>query len=216
MESLLAALPVLGQGFLVTIQIVVVSSVGALLLGTGLGMARVSPYSSLRRISLVYVTIIRNVPAVLVFFFAVFILPQMGIRFSYFWLGFIALSAYFAVFTSEAIMSGFQSVQTGQIEAARALGMADKHTMNKIILPQAIRSVVPPLTVVIVQLVKVSAIAGAFGVAEVFMQLGTSINEHPSIVIPLLLLASAFYLLITVPLGRSAAFLESKLKVAHR
>lgn len=216
MDNFISALPLLWSGFLVTLQIIAVSTVGALVLGTLLGLARVSPYPSLKRLSLVYVMIVRNIPAVLMFFFAVFILPQVGIQLPYFWLGAIALTAYFAVFISDAVGSGFQSVPAGQIEASRALGIADGDTMNRIILPQAIRSVVPPMTVVIVQLVKVSAIAGAFGVAELFMQLGTAINDFPSIVMPLLIAASVLYLLITIPLGRGAALLESRLKVTHQ
>lgn len=215
MNNLISALPLLVQGFLVTLQIVVLSSVGALAFGTLLGLARVNPFPSLRRLAFVYVLIVRNIPAVLMFFFAVFILPQTGIVLPYFWLGTIALTLYFAVFVSDAVLSGFQSVQTGQIEASRALGISDKDTMTRIVLPQAVRSVIPPLTVVIVQLVKVSAIAGAFGVAELFMQLGTAITDYPSIVIPLLLVASLLYLFITIPLGRGAAFLETRMKVAH-
>ncbi|MGO1183602.1 MAG: amino acid ABC transporter permease [Micrococcaceae bacterium] len=216
MENLQSALPVLWDGFLVTLQIIIISSLGALVLGTLLGLSRVSPFPSLKWLSFGYVLIVRNVPAVMMFFVAVFILPQTGVRLPYFWLGVIALTCYFAVFVSDAVMSGFQAVDRGQIEAARALGIRDTDTMNRVILPQAVRSVVPPLTVVIVQLVKVSAVAGAFGVAELFMQLGTAINDYPSIVILLLVAASILYLLITIPLGRFAVLLETRMKVAHR
>lgn len=213
MESeLTAALPGLLHGLLYTVLLVLASGAAALVLGSLLGLSRVGPYPSLRTISWTYVNLVRNIPAVVVFFFSVFILPQLGVHLSFYWLAVIALSSYFAVFVSDAVMSGFNAVPAGQIEASRALGLSDQTTMSRVVLPQALRSVVSPLTVVLVQLVKVSAVAGAFGVTEIFAELGNEIHGHPSVVLVLLVVASGLYLLITVPMGRGAARWDNRAK----
>ncbi|MBM9463404.1 amino acid ABC transporter permease [Aeromicrobium sp. YIM 150415] len=209
------AVPGLLHGLRYTLMLVGAASGGALLIGAALGLARVSPYPSLKVPAATYVNVVRNIPAVVMFFFSVFILPQLGIRMSFYWLAVIALSTYFAVFVSDAILSGFNAVPVGQLEAARALGLSDGETMSRVVLPQAVRSVIPPLTVVLIQLVKVSAIAGAFGVPEIFMELGNEIHAHPSIVLVLLAAACLLYLVITIPMGRLALVLEKRVRLVR-
>src|SRR5699024_8879650 len=125
-----------------------------LLLGTLLGTFRVAPVPPLRWIGLAWVTTFRNCPLVVVLFMFAFGLPQLGLNGSYFWFGTIGLGCYTAAFVCEAVRSGINAVPTGQAEAARALGLTFGQTLATVILPQAWRTVIPPLGSVMIAMIK--------------------------------------------------------------
>ena len=138
----------------------------ALLLGTLLAAMRVSPVPTLRAAGATYVEIVRNTPLTLVFFFAVFVLPQLDIRLSFFVFAVIAVTVYHAAFFCEAVRSGINAVGVGQAEAARSIGLTFTQSLRLVVLPQAFRTVIPPLINVVIALTKNTSIAAAFGVAE--------------------------------------------------
>ena len=115
-----------------------------------------------------YVEIVRNTPLTLVFIFFVFVAPQIGLNVPFFTSAVFALSVYTAAFVCEAVRSGVNSVGAGQTEAARAIGLTFTGTLRLIVLPQALRSVVPPLINIFIALTKNSSVAGGFFVAELF------------------------------------------------
>jgi glutamate transport system permease protein len=134
-------------GFQNTVLLFILASIGALVLGTLLAAMRVSPVPALRLLGTGYVTIFRNTPLTLVFFFFAFAYPRLElVDVSFFTRAVLALIVYTAAFVCEVVRSGINTVDVGHSEAARALGFTFAQTLTAIIVPQAIRSVMPPMT----------------------------------------------------------------------
>lgn len=203
------------DGFLTTLNLTLVSAFFALLLGTMLGAFRVSPVPSLRLFGTLYVELLRNTPLTLVFFFFVFVAPQIDLQFPFFVSALVALSLYTAAFVCEAVRSGVNSVGVGQAEAARSIGLTFIQTMTQIVLPQAFRTVVPPLINIFIALTKNSSIAAGFFVTELVAVSIRLSNRNPADVIPVLIGVAVFYLAITVPAGILASRLERKVAFAR-
>ena len=214
MDVLLDNAGVFGEGFWATLRLTVVSGVLALLLGTVLAAMRVAPGAALRAAGTAYVEVVRNTPLTIVFFFAVFVLPQLDVSLSFFTFAVLALTVYHAAFFCEAVRSGIGSVGVGQAEAARALGLTFAQTLRHVVLPQAFRSVVPPLINVVIALTKNTSIASAFAVAELTAVIGRLSNEtgRP---IPVLLGVALCYLVITIPSGLLAGAVEQRVAVVR-
>jgi glutamate transport system permease protein len=211
MEAVLESIPQYLTGFRVTLYLTVVSGVLSLVLGTVLAAARVSPLRSLRTIGAVVVEAGRNTPLTLVFVFFVFILPGLGIVLPLGTLpAVIALTAYTSAFVCEAVRSGINAVGVGQAEAARAIGLGTVSTLWLVVLPQALRSVVPPLINVLIALTKNTSVAAGFAVVELTATGRGLARDYPADVIPVLLGVAVFYLLITVPAGVLAGRVERR------
>jgi glutamate transport system permease protein len=201
------------QGFLTTLELTVLASVLALVLGTLLAAMRVSPVPTLRGAGTAYVEIVRNTPLTVVFFFVVFVLPQLDIGLSFFVFAVIAVTVYHAAFFCEAVRSGINAVAVGQAEAARSIGLTFTQSLRLVILPQAFRTVVPPLINVVIALTKNTSIAAAFGAVEL-TAIGTRLaNANGDAVIPLLTGVAVCYLVITLPSGWLAGWLERRVAV---
>ncbi len=211
MGAVIESLPEYLAGFWMTLYLTVISGALSIVLGTILAAARVSPLRSLRTVSGVMVEIGRNTPLTLVFVFFVFILPGIGIILP---LGripaIIALTVYTSAFVCEAVRSGINSVGIGQAEAARAIGLGSIGVMRLIVLPQAVRTVVPPLINVLIALTKNTSVAAGFAVVELTATGRALARDYPADVIWMLLGVAAFYLLITVPAGAIAGRVERK------
>jgi glutamate transport system permease protein len=202
------------QGFLTTLALTLLASALALVLGTLLAAMRVSPVPTLRGAGTTYVEVVRNTPLTVVFFFVVFVLPELDIRLSFFVFAVIAVTVYHAAFFCEAVRSGINAVAVGQAEAARAIGLTFTQSLRLVILPQAFRTVVPPLINVVIALTKNTSIAAAFGVVEL-TAIGTRLaNANGQAVIPLLAGVAVCYLVITLPSGWLAGWVERKVAVA--
>jgi glutamate transport system permease protein len=184
------------RGFWMTIRLTAFSALIALVLGTVLAAMRVSPAPPLRWAATWYVEIVRNTPLTLIFVLMVFGLPELGFRFSFFVRAVISLSLYTAAFVCEVLRSGINAVQPGQAEAARALGMTFGQTMRTIVLPQAFRTVVPPLGNLLIALTKNTAIAEAFGVIEATGTFDNLVRDYPGSFWALFLGIAAGYVLI--------------------
>jgi glutamate transport system permease protein len=155
------------QGFLTTLELFGLAAVGSLLLGTLLGVLRVSPVLVCRAIGTTYVGIFRNTPLTLVFFFFVFAYPLLDIApISFFTAAVIALTVYTAAFVCEVVRAGVNTVPPGQAEASRALGLSFRQLVTAVVLPQAVRAVVPPLVSTMIALLKNTTVAAGFSVAE--------------------------------------------------
>jgi glutamate transport system permease protein len=203
------------QGFLTTLALTLLASALALVLGTLLAAMRVSPVPTLRGAGTTYVEVVRNTPLTVVFFFVVFVLPELDIRLSFFVFAVIAVTVYHAAFFCEAVRSGINAVAVGQAEAARAIGLTFTQSLRLVILPQAFRTVVPPLINVVIALTKNTSIAAAFGVVEL-TAIGTRLaNANGQAVIPLLAGVAVCYLVITLPSGWLAGWVERRVAVAR-
>jgi len=137
----------------------------ALVLGFIVGAMRVSPIPIARAVGAVYVNWIRNTPLTLVMFFFAFCLPiLLQQRLSAIALATVALGIYTATYVAETIRSGVNTVPVGQAEAARALGLTFGQVMGYVVLPQATRSVIPPMMSVFIALLKNTTVAAGFSV----------------------------------------------------
>lgn len=211
METVLGNLDVFLQGVRTTLILALVSGLLALALGILLAALRVSPVPLFRRVGATYVEIFRNTPSTILFFFAAFVLPQLGVRFSYFTFAVIALTFYYAAFFCEAVRSGINSVAIGQAEAARSIGLTFTASLRIVVLPQALRSSIPLLINVFIALVKSTAVASAFGVNELLANMQNLVTAEGQAVFAILLATAAFYLAITIPAGLLAGHLERRL-----
>ena len=216
MNAVIDELPLYWEGFRTTLSLTLLAAAIALVLGTILGSFRVSPVPTLRWFGTAYVEIVRNTPLTLVFIFFVFVAPQLGWTADDFFLpAVVALSVYTAAFVCEAVRSGINSVGVGQAEAARAIGLTFPQTLQLIVLPQAFRTVVPPLINIFIALTKNSSVAGGFFVAELFGVGKQLTNAHPGDTIAVLLGVAVCYLVITIPAGILAGSVERKVAFAR-
>jgi glutamate transport system permease protein len=209
-DAVLDNLDLYWQGFRTTLSLAALSAVLALTLGTLLATMRVSPVPPLRAAGATYVEIVRNTPLTLVFFFSVFVLPQIDIRLSFFVFAVIALTVYHAAFFCEAVRSGINSVAAGQAEAARSIGLTFGQSLRLVILPQAFRTVIPPIINVVIALIKNTAIAAAFGVLDATAVGEQVANANSDQVIQVLVGVALCYLVITLPAGWLAEVLERR------
>lgn len=215
MDALVDNLDLILKGFWTTIELTLVASIAALLLGTVLGTMRVSPIPPLRWLGTAYVEIIRNTPLTLVFFFMVFVAPQVDIVVEFKTSAYVALSIYTAAFVCEAVRSGINSVSTGQAEAARAIGMTFSQSISTVILPQAMRSIIPPLINIFVALTKNTSVAAGFFITELFGTGRDLAIRFSSDGLWILGGVAFFYLVITIPAGIAAGQLERKVAIAR-
>jgi glutamate transport system permease protein len=213
MSVLVDQLDVILRGFWVTIRLAGLSGAIALVVGTVLAAMRVSPAPPLRWAGTAYVEIVRNTPLTLVFVLVVFGLPELGFRFSFFVRAMIALSVYTSAFVCEVLRSGINAVQSGQAEAARALGMTFGQTLREIVLPQAFRTVIPPLGNILIALTKNTAIAEAFGVVEATGTFDNLIRDFPGAFWPLFLGIAFGYVVIVLAISGVLRIVERRLVV---
>jgi glutamate transport system permease protein len=209
-DAVLDNLDAYGRGFLTTLTLTALSSVLALVLGTVLAAMRVSPVPPLRAVGTGYVETVRNTPLTVVFFFAVFVLPQVDVRLSFFVFAVVAVTVYHAAFFCEAVRSGINAVSEGQAEAARSIGLTFGQSLRLVILPQAFRTVIPPIINVVIALTKNTSIAAAFGTRDLTAVGNDLANSNSDAVIAVLLGVMVCYLAITLPSGWLAGTLERR------
>ncbi|MDK7750159.1 amino acid ABC transporter permease [Brevibacterium sp. UMB10442] len=204
-----------------TVKLFGVTLVGCLVLGSILAAMRVSPTPVLRVAASVYITTVRNTPLTLVMFFCVFGLPFLDIRASRdsainsFVLACVALIAYTSCFVAEVLRSGISTIPVGQAEAARAIGLNFGQTLRYIIMPQAFRTVIPPLGSVIIAMLKNTSIASAFNNREIISAMRNAIEVRGDITLLVIAGAAVAYLILALILGRVFTILENKW-VIHR
>jgi len=204
------------SAFWLTLELFVLSAVVSLVFGTLLAAARVGPVPVLAKAGAVYVTLVRNTPLLVVFILVFVAMPRLELNIDSFLLkGVIALSVYTSAFVCEAMRSGINSVPLGQAEASRAIGLTFTQSMGLVVLPQALRAVVPPLASVLIALVKNTSIGAAFGLAEATFRMKGFTNDNPGDR-PLIFITFAIGYIIIVEVVSAGAFsLERRWKVAR-
>jgi glutamate transport system permease protein len=221
MNVLVDRFDVFASGFWLTLQLCILSAIGALIIGTLMAVLRISPVPPLRTVGTAYVTVFRNVPLTVVLFFTAFGLPalgsnarflaipgldllfsRLGIDLPYFRFVVLGLSLYTGAFICEALRSGVNAVAAGQAEAARAIGLTFTQNLRYVILPQAWKAAIVPLGSVIIAMIKNSALAGSFGVVGDLSQTADSLVSTEGLpLIPVFIGISIGYLIMTIPLG---------------
>jgi glutamate transport system permease protein len=206
----MGAIPTLLHAFVTTLELTFLSALSSLVVGIIAAAMRVSPVPPLRWAVSTYVRLVRNTPLTIVFFITVFGLPQVGIKFSFFAFALMALTLYTATFVAETVRAGIQAIPIGQIEAARSIGLTFTQVLAYVVLPQAIRSVVPPLASTFIALFKNTSIASAFGVAEAIGVMTNMVNVHSTIVLLVMGATAAIYVALALIFGRAFAWVERK------
>lgn len=213
MQFLVESGDLLLEGFLATLRMLAFTVLLALPLGVLLAGMRISPVPSMRWVATGFTELLRNTPLTLVFFMLVFVVPRLGVVVDFQISAVIALTLYTAPFYAEAIRSGVNSVPVGQAEAARSVGLTFSQTAAHVIIPQALRTVVPPLINVTIALTKNTSVAGGFLVFELFASSRRLANAYANETILIFVVVAACYLAITIPLGQLAERLEKKVAV---
>lgn len=167
------------EGITYTLLVFFGGGVIALILGTIVGAMRVSPVPIARAVGTLYVTLVRNTPLTLVFFFFVFGYSALALpTLSNTMLGILAIGIYTATYVAETLRAGINTVPVGQAEAARAIGLPFGQVMTLVVLPQAFRSVVPPMMSVFIALLKNTTVAAGFSIAVLPQLQSTISNSH--------------------------------------
>ncbi|MFB7512147.1 amino acid ABC transporter permease [Streptomyces sp. NPDC056144] len=206
--------------FWTTVQLTVYSAIGSLVWGTLLAAMRVSPVPLMRGFGAVYVNIVRNIPlTVIIVFTSLGLFQTLGVslgaeRFTVinFRLAVLGLTAYTSAFVCEALRSGINTVPLGQVEAARAIGLSFPQVLRIIVLPQAFRSVVGPLTNVLIALTKNTTVAAAIGVAEAALLMREMIENEAQLILISTIFAVGF-LCLTLPTGLLMGWIAKKVAV---
>ncbi len=203
-------LPLLLLGALVTLEISAASMAVAISLGLFLAVLRVFGPRSLSWLVIGFIEIIRGTPLLIQLFIIFYGLPSLGIRFSPFWAAVVGLGMNYAAYEAENYRAGIQSIPRGQLDAALALGLTRIQTIRKIILPQAVRLVIPPVTNDFIALLKDSSLVSVITMVELtkmYGQLAATNYDY----IGIGLLTAAIYFVLGLPIARLSRLLETRL-----
>ena len=202
-------------GLLITVEltlvVIVISLVFALVVALG-GLSRFAP---LRWLVRSYIEVIRGTPLLLQLIYVYYVLPELGIRLNSFLAGVIALTLNYSAYISEVYRAGIQSVARGQHDAAAALGMTRPLAMRRIILPQAIRIVIPTLGNYFISLFKDTALCSAVSIQELVFtaQVHAALNFQ---YFTLYTVVAAMYFLVSFPAARLVGYLERVTRAGYR
>jgi glutamate transport system permease protein len=214
MQVLLDNLDPLLRALGTTVVITLVAGVAALVLGTLVTIARVSPVPVLRGAAFGYVQFFVNVPLLALLLLAVFALPDAGIIMPLTTTAIVVLAVYEAAYVAEAVRSGINTIPPGQLEAARALGLRLPQILRLVVVPQALRAVVQPLGNVMIALVMNSALAATVGVVELTSAVN-KVNLVEAQPIPIFAGAGLVYMAIALAIGLTAGRIEKKVAIAR-
>ena len=215
-------LPKLLEGALITIEISVLSMALAIIIGLPVAMCRLYGPWPLRWLGVTYVEFFRGIPVMLLLVFAYFALPEMAkhfhlplsFNFGAIPTAIICFGLNYAAYEAEIYRAGLLAVPVGQWEAAESLGMSRPLAFRRIILPQAFRSILPPMTSDFVALFKDTSIVSQVAVVELTKQYMSIAKASPGQVLEVGLLTALLYLLLSVPLGHLSRYLENRLAKA--
>lgn len=211
-EVLTENLPFLLEGYRNTIILAGVAFGASLAVGTVVAVFRIAPVPLLPGMARAEVELFRNTPLLVQMAFMNIGLGSLGIRLSVFTAAAIALTLYTGAYVTEAVRSGIASVGPGQTEAARSLGMTFLQTIRLVVLPQAIRTVIPPLGNLMIAMVKNSAIASSIAFPELLYQ-ANILNSRTFRTFEILGGAAVGFLSITLPLSYLVSQLERRLRI---
>lgn len=208
------SVPFLLKGAVYTVQVSVLAIVFGLVLGWMLGLIAVAGPRWLRAVAWAYVQFIRGTPLLVQIFLIYFGLPALGINVPAYWSGVIALGLNSAGFQAEIVRAGIESIDRGQTEAARSIGMSSVQTLLFILVPQTIRRVIPPLTNELITLTKSSSLLSAIAVLEL-THAGQAIIARTFAPFEIYAAVAVLYLILIAILSRGSALLERRVFVNY-
>ena len=204
------SLPALLRGLVNTLILSLFSIVCGAALGLVTSLVRLYAPPALRWVAVVYIDVFRAVPMLVILILIYYALPFLGVRFSSWTSAVLAFSLVMAAYSAEVFRAGIEGVPRGQFEASAALGLPFLETMRRVILPQAVRAVIPPMTGNCVSLFKDTSLASTVALPELLNEAtnAQALHANPS---PLIM-AAIVYLAFLWPMVRIVSLLEQKLK----
>ena len=210
------AMPLLIEGALVTVKITALSVAFGIIIGLFAGIARISSFWPVRALAAVYVDFIRGTPLLVQIFLMYFALPVVtGMRIDPFVAAITACSVNSGAYVAEIFRAGIQSIDDGQMEAGRSLGMTWIQTMRYIIVPQAFKRVIPPLGNEFIALLKDSSLVSVIGFEELTRR-GQLIIARTYGSLEIWVSVAILYLIMTLTISRLVAYLERRFDVNDR
>ena len=206
---------IMAQGAEVTLKLTLLSGAAGLVIGVFAGMARLSARAWVRLPAAFYIWVIRGTPLLVQILFAYNALPLLLQPLTPYWAAFIALAFNVGAYNAEVVRAGIQAIPKGQWEAAWSLGFSAADTMRFVILPQALRIVVPPLVNNVVALLKDSSLASVITLLELALS-GQRIISATFRPVEVYLAVAAVYLLLTTLLTFFTNLLERRLALPGR
>jgi polar amino acid transport system permease protein len=214
MSLIWESMPLLVKGAGITLEIAAMVAIMGIILGTLVGLGRTSGVTWLAGILRAYVEVIRGTPLYTQLLLICFGVPSaLDIQFNTFTAAVITMGINSSAYVSEIIRAGIQSIDKGQMEAARSMGMSHGQAMLYIILPQAFKRVIPPLLNEIVTLIKDSSLVGALALVEL-TRTAALIASRTYKPFPAYLGAAMLYLIMTLTLSQFTVWLERRLRVS--
>ncbi|MFJ7682408.1 amino acid ABC transporter permease [Peribacillus butanolivorans] len=198
------------EGFWVTIQVAFVSIILSFIIGGLVGIIRYAKVPVLSQILAMIVETVRNLPLLLIIFFTYFALPEVRIKLEIIPAAIVALTIFESAMLSEVIRSGLKSVDKGQLEAARSSGLSYVQALIHIILPQALRRMVPPIVSQFISLLKDTSLAVVISLPELTHHGQIIYGQSQKFLIPILILVALMYFVVNYSLSIVAQRLELK------
>ncbi|AMA71526.1 amino acid ABC transporter permease [Aneurinibacillus thermoaerophilus] len=196
------------EGFLVTLEVAALAILLSFVIAIIVAIIRYTKIPVLSQLLFVWVEMIRNLPLLLIIFFVYFALRDVGIKLGVFSAAVVGLTIFESAMISEVVRSGLMSVDKGQIEAARASGLTYGQALRYIILPQALRRMIPPIVSQFISLLKDTSLAIIIALPELMHNGQVIYNTNYSYVIPILLLIALLYFVVNFSLSLIARRLE--------
>jgi len=203
--------PLLFEAAGITIVLACLSMPLAILLGLSVALLRLYGPLPVRWLAAVYVEILRGTPLMLQLFVIYYLLPEIGIKIPAFYAAIAGLAINYSAYEAEIYRAGLQAIPRGQMEAALALGMSPALALRRIIVPQAVRIVVPPVTNDFIALFKDTSVCSVITIVELTKRYSIEANTTGA-VLELAMLTALLYLLMSLPLAQLTSYLERRMR----
>ena len=209
-----STLPLLLEGLWITILLGLVSIVAGLVSGLSMALVRLYGAAPLRAAARVYIDVFRSIPLLVLLVLVYYALPFVGIRLTSFAAAATALTLVSCAYTAEIFRAGIEAIPKGQFEAAEAIGLGFFSSMRDVVLPQAFRIVVPPLTSNCINVLKDTALASVVAMPDLLKQAtqAQALAANPTPLIG----AALLYLLLLLPLVRLVGYFEARHRASTR
>ena len=199
------------QGLGVTLEVSIVSIFFSFILGVILGLARYVKIKYFSAIVGFVIDLIRNLPLLLILFFTYFALPDIGIRLNVVAAAIIAMSIFESAMLAEIVRSGINAVPRGQMEAARSNGLTFYQAMRYIIMPQALKKMIPPIVSQFISLVKDTSLATIILLPEATYHAQIIYGQNINYMIPMFVALAVMYFVVNYALSLASRWLDRRL-----
>ncbi len=209
-DVMVSSFPLLLSGLKITLLLGIISVVAGLAFGLMIALTRLYAVRPARVVAKIYIDLFRSIPLLVLLIIIYYALPFLGIRLSAFLSAACALTLVSAAYTAEIYRAGIEAIPKGQFEASQALGLSHRHMMSDVILPQAIKIVIPPLTNNCINVIKDTALASVVAMPDLLKQAtqAQALEANPT---PLIV-AAIMYIALLWPLVLLVGRLEKKFR----